>query len=418
MTSAKLAFQNVKKSFRDYTIYFLTLTFGVCIFYIFNALESQEVMMQVTKNQSLLFQELNKVMGAVSIFISIILGFLIIYANRFLIRRRKKELGIYMVLGMEKGKISHILIMETVFVGIFSLAAGLVLGVLVSQGMALLTANLLQSTITNFIFVVSADAAIKTSIYFGLIFLLVLIFNTVTVSRQKLIDLLYASRKNESFKLPRLTLCVAIFAIAVVCLGYAYWSMLSRGTQGFLDGSTLPLAILLGVLGSFLFFFSLSGFALKVVQRSKEHYLKNLNMFVLRQLNSKINTTYISMTMVCLMLFISISTLSSGMGLSNSISKDLRKNAPFDATFTTFAKTDGKGKPTADYPGIDLVRAFAKDGVQLDTFAKNQLAVRYYTIDKSVPVEVAENGFAEKKTLDTYLIKLSDFNKILVREKH
>jgi putative ABC transport system permease protein len=139
-------------------------------------------------------------------------------------------------------------------------------------------------------------------------------------------------------------------------------------------------------------------------------------MFVLRQLSSKINTAYVSMTMVCLMLFISVSTLSSGMGLSNSIAEELRKSAPFDATISTFAKTDSKGKPTTGYPGINLVDTIKKEGIGLNSFSASHLEVRYYTIEKTVSVEVVENNFPETKTLDSYLITLSDYNKILEKE--
>ncbi|MDR1892536.1 MAG: ABC transporter permease, partial [Oscillospiraceae bacterium] len=98
MTSANLAVRNVKKSLRDYTVYFLTLTFGVCVFYIFNALESQQAVMDITESRAQIFKLLGNVMSGISVFISVILGLLIVYANRFLIKRRKKEFGVYMIL--------------------------------------------------------------------------------------------------------------------------------------------------------------------------------------------------------------------------------------------------------------------------------------------------------------------------------
>ena len=125
---SKLAFRNVRRSVRDYTIYFLTLTFGVCVFYVFNSIESQQAMMSISSSDEQALQSLTMIMGYVSVFISIILGFLILYANKFLIKRRKKELGIYMTLGMDKSKMSWILMLETLLVGIVSLTVGLILG--------------------------------------------------------------------------------------------------------------------------------------------------------------------------------------------------------------------------------------------------------------------------------------------------
>ena len=97
----KLASKNLKKSIKDYTIYFLTLVFGICIFYTFNSIESQRVMMDLSEIQAGAFQIIDVFMSVASVFISFILGFLIVYANNYLIKRRKKEFGIYMTLGME-----------------------------------------------------------------------------------------------------------------------------------------------------------------------------------------------------------------------------------------------------------------------------------------------------------------------------
>jgi len=320
---SKLAIRNVWKSFRDYAIYFLTLMFGVCIFYVFNSIDSQQSMMAITRSEATGIETLKTVMGYISVFVSIILGFLIVYANRFLVRRRKKELAIYQLLGMEKGQISHILVIETVIVAIISLAVGLALGVVVSQGFAVLTASLFEVKLVGFKFIFSLDATLKALLYFGIAFVLVILFNRITVGRQKLIDLLYAERKNEKFRMPHLFLSVIVFVVSLVCLGIAYYLIEKNGA--FIQDELLMSAVALGFVGTFLFFFSLSGFFLKVMQQSKKTYFKDLNMFVLRQINSQINTAFASISMVCLMLFLSICALSFGMGLSKSLTADLER---------------------------------------------------------------------------------------------
>ncbi|MDR1891662.1 MAG: hypothetical protein LBQ48_01435, partial [Oscillospiraceae bacterium] len=251
-------------------------------------------------------------------------------------------------------------------------------------------------------------SVIKTTVYFGLVFLLVLIFNTVTISKQRLINLLYADRKNEVFKTPRLLLSVLLFLVSLGCLGYAYRAVLSGGPAAVLDKTTLITAVISGIIGTFLFFFSLSGFFLKLIQQSKKLYLKNLNLFILRQINSKINTAYVSMTMVCLMLFVSFTTLSSGMGLASSVTEEMHKNAPVDASFSVYAKTD-----KTVYPGMDLIAAAKKQGVDLSSFSKDSLAVRYYDAGFSVPLKVVENGRELIIDTDVYVLKLSDYNAIL-----
>jgi putative ABC transport system permease protein len=121
----KLAVKNVTKSMKDYTVYFLTLMFGVCLFYMFNSIDSQTAMLKLSSSQQQAVKALTQIIGYVSVFISVVLGFLIVYANGFLMKRRKKELGVYMTLGMPKGKISIIIIVETLLIGLISLAVGL-----------------------------------------------------------------------------------------------------------------------------------------------------------------------------------------------------------------------------------------------------------------------------------------------------
>ena len=194
----KLSIKNMKKSFKDYAIYFLTLVLGVAIFYMFNSLDSQQAMLEVSQSTRELIRLMISLLGMVSVFIAIILGFLIVYANNFLINRRKREFGIYMTLGMGKRQISKIIWIETILVGILSLIVGLVVGIFASQFMSILVAKLFEADMSEFTFVFSKDACIKTCIYFAIMYLAVIVFNTITISRYKLINLLTAIKKNET----------------------------------------------------------------------------------------------------------------------------------------------------------------------------------------------------------------------------
>ena len=327
----KLAIRNLKKSLKDYTIYFLTLVFGVCIFYTFNSIESQKVMMDLTDMQAAAFQLIDVVMGVASVFISFVLGFLIVYANNFLIRRRKKEFGIYMTLGMENKQLSRLIFIETMLIGVVSLVVGVALGVLLSQGLSIFTAKLFKVNLVNFTFVFSKIAFIKTLACFGLIYLVVLIFNSFTIRKVKLIDLLTSEKKNESLKVKNIWISVITFVISIVMIGSAYFIVLKNGVA-IASPTAIGIPVLLGSIGTLLFFFSLSGFLLKIMQNNKKFYLKDLNMFVLRQINSKINTTFISMTFICLMLFIAICTFSSGFGISRGLNKDVQDLTQFDSS--------------------------------------------------------------------------------------
>ena len=428
---SKLALRNVRRSVRDYAIYFLTLTFGVCIFYVFNALESQQAMMDINSGQAEVFQSLTAIMGYVSVFISIILAFLVLYANKFLIKRRKKELGIYMTLGMEKGGMSRILILETLIIGIVSLIVGIVAGFFISEFMAVITAKLFEAPFVEFKFVFSPQACGKTILYFGLIFLITMIFNTLSISRYKLIDLLSAGRQNESFKAKKLWHAVVFFILSIFCLGAAYYLILTNGLLNV--NAKFAASLILGCLGTLLFFMSLSGFLLRAVQANKRLYLKNLNIFILRQLNSKINTTFISMTVICVMLLFTIGTLSSAISLANTLTSSTDTMTPFDITLTSNNFDNpltAKNNPYLDeaLPYRDDIAAYLRSsGIDLDSFAAtlapfkkrvtNDGDTRYGAVldydTSGLDKLIDEDYLNESRSGPLNVISLSDFNRQL-----
>lgn len=401
----KLAARNLKRSFKDYTIYFLTLVFGVCIFYTFNSIEAQSILMEVSEMHKNMFHLISNIMGVASIFISFILGFLIVYANSYLIKRRKKEFGVYMTLGMENSKLSSLLFIETMMIGVVSLGLGLILGIFLSQGLSVVTAKLFNVDLTTFKFIFSMDAFIKTIICFGAIYFIILIVNSITVRKVRLINLLTSAKVNEKVKIKNIWTSVVVFIISVVTIGYAYYIVLKNGMST-IDKNIL-IAIGLGAVGTFLFFFSLAGFLLKVVQSSKKIYLRNLNMFVLRQINSKINTTFISMTFICLMLFVAICTLSGGLGISTAMNAEIKDLTQFDMSFF-------------DNGGADVETVLKEHNVDVSKYEDNYVSYQYYDSGVSYKDFLSEKGlkngnnyYPVSKNLNINVMKVSDFNKIM-----
>ena len=417
----KLSIKNMRKTIKDFAIYFLTLVLGVAIFYMFNSLDSQEAMMQVSSSTRELIKLMITMLGFVSVFVAIILGLLIVYANNFLINRRKKEFGTYMMLGMSKGQISRILLIETIFVGIISLIVGLVIGVFASQFMSVLVGKLFAADMSKFEFVFSKDACIKTCIYFAVMYIAVMIFNTFTISRYKLINLLNASKKNEQIKIKNLWVCILVFIIGVVILGYAYYKV-TGGVNELSTADTILPIILMGIVGTILVFWSVSGFILKLVQLRKNIYLKDVNMFVLRQLHNKINTTVVSMSIICLMLFMTITILSSALSLNNTMRKDLEDTTPVDLNLYKTANLPENEKmsqaqiedsrktmiQSLEDNGFDMT--ILKDVVEIPIYATNELTWRdtlnpvYDEVKKQFPNLLYET--AEE------IVKVSDYNKI------
>lgn len=422
----KLSCKNIQKSFKDYAIYFFTLILGVAIFYVFNAIESQTVLLDVTASTQELIKLMTNILSGVSVFVSFVLGFLIIYASRFLMKRRNKEFGIYLTLGMGKRKISMILFMETLLIGLLSLVVGLGLGVVLSQLMSLLVANLFEADMTKFTFIFSKSACMKTLLYFGIMYLLVMIFNTINVSRCKLIDLLHSEKASEKVKLKNPVICAILFLIASCALGYAYY-LVTGGVDQLDRVDKIFIPITLGIVSTFFIFFSLSGLLLQFVRHFPKFYYKGLNSFTLRQVSSKINTTVFSMTIICLMLFVTICVLSSSLSIKNSMTANLKTLAPIDIEFT---KNLDYGMEAIEERGLTLEqiedsKLSIKESLkrmQFDNskYLKNILDFNLYATDEVQVKTTLGETFDKVSTRYPYLaydskedfMKVSDYNKV------
>ncbi|MCE9676705.1 ABC transporter permease [Paraclostridium bifermentans] len=403
----KISLGNVKKSYKDYGIYFLTITLAVCIFYSFNSLESQKVIIEMKNSGAGYIDILTSIISIVSIFVSIILFSLILYANNFLIKKRKKEFGVYKILGMSKNKISRILVIETLIVGISSLVIGLVLGGIASQGLSLFTAKLFDTSMSKYSFVLSTSAILKTMFYFGIIFLLVMIFNVYLLSKYKVIDLLSAERKNEDLKFKNPLIYIFAFITCIITLTTAYKLAIYIGLKT--NNPIFWIAIILGVIGTILFFFSLSGFFLFIFKSNKKIYFKHLNLFVLKQIYSKVNTNFLSMSIICLMLFLTIVILSTGLSFKRSLENGLKESTPFAVSATMMINENS--------PITSVKEALKNSGVNFD---KN---IKYVCYNEYISTDITINRLLSnmsKKTLSNHsivnnnvsIIKISDFNHI------
>ena len=390
----KLSLKNISKSIKDYAIYFFTLILGVAIFYVFNAIDDQSVMMKVSSTTAEIIKLMTNVLSGVSVFVSIILAFLIVYASRFLIKRRNKEFGVYLTLGMSKKKISLILFIETLIIGIVSLVVGLGIGFLLSQLMSILVANMFEADLTRFQFVFSTNACIKTLIYFGIMYFVVMIFNTINISKCKLIDLMHSNKKSEKIKLKNPLFCTIVFIISCIALGFAYYQV-TGGIEKITNANSIFVPIGIGAVSTFFVFWSLSGLLLKIFISMKNTYYKGLNSFTLRQFSSKINTMTFSMTIICLMLFITICVLSSAMSMKNSLNKNVVEFSPRDIEISKPANVDLEDSDFTDKQienyKLSFEEIFTKNGFDFKKF-KN---IVYFSL-------YADDYVTLKSTLGTY----------------
>lgn len=402
----KLALKNVKKSYRDYLIYFLTLAFSVCLFYTFNSFQAQQAVLEANSPHELseflsdILMTLNFIMNILSIFVSVILAFLIIYANNFLIKQRKKELAIYTLLGMQKSKISKILIYETFIIGLVSLIIGVGLGILLSQVLLVVTANFFELTL-NYQFIYSSQATLLTILAFSTIFIIIILFNTYSLNKYKLIDLIHADRKQEELKIKNTTLFVFIFILSLIFLGTAYYIILEYGFYYF---ESVLASIICGSIGTVLFFFSLSGFLLRFIQTSKSLYFRKLNMFVLRQINKNINANFLSMSIVCIMLLLSIGALSTGFSLNSIITQTIKSSTPYHYTYSNYFRE------------LDLPERIKELPIDYDTYIQKESFLQVYGLDNGIqqiaPFITTEKDSYEVAHHPLEILPLSKFNEL------
>lgn len=341
----KLAFRNMRRSLSDYTIYFLTLLFGISIFYMFNALGSQSVLESLnslaesTKNSdggaltSEVFSGLEKIMDYVSAFVAMILGFLVVYANTFMIRRRKKEFGVYLTLGMSTPSISAILVIETLLVGLVSLVVGIITGVLLSQLMSVFVVQMFGIEAEGTTFVFSMQAMIKTITYFGVVFLLTLFINMITVSGSRLVRLLNAEHRSKTMKVKRPFISIALFAAGVLLLvgGFVYTEMQYRYLGNSVEFARhLTVLVMVMVFAVLVIIISLSGFLLSLLSVSPGIRFKGLNVFVIKQLGSKLYSTVFSMTLTTLILTITLTSTAAALSISVAERSQMMENYPTD----------------------------------------------------------------------------------------
>lgn len=367
MTLFNISLKNIRKSFKNYLIFFITTIFGVAIFYVFNSLSDQAVMLKINESNVSLIDTLGSIMSVISVFVAVVLGFLIVYANTFLIKRRNKEFGIYLILGMGKVKVAAILIIETVVIGIISMAAGLIVGIAASQGMSILIANLFEADLTKFRFVVSKAAIMKTILYFCIMYGVVLILDIIVSGSRRLINLINSGKKGEKEINRNPVLCVIVFIIACILLGTAYYKV-TAGMENIDSVAGVAAQIVKGIVGTFLLMFSISGLFLLLVRAKKKFYYKKLNAFTTREISSKINTAVFSAGIISLMMFFSICCLSTVFSVKKSIDNNIKKLIPVDIQYETLHASDAANDPPID----ELVDKLVKDKSNLeDMFTVN-----------------------------------------------
>lgn len=399
----KLAFRNIRKSISDYAVYFVTLIIGISVFYVFNAISDQKVLLDILKSDYDVINLLKNMLSVASVIVSVVLAFLVVYASNFLMKRRKKEFGIYLLLGMGKKKIAGILMAETVIIGMISLAVGLGLGIVLSQGMSLFVAKLFQADMTKFVFECSGAAVLKTVLYFLIIYALVILLDIFVVGKSSLIRLLNAGRRSEKNTAKNPWMCFIVFVCAAVMLGHAYWMVTAKATEISTE-TELLMQIVKGIVSTFLIFWSLSGLLIFLAKLYKKSYFRGINAFTTKEISSRINTNVFAGGVICLLLFITICVFSTSFSINKSMNDNMKKLIPADVNFVKMMKVSEEIPGNEDVSPVSA--ELAKLKVDTAMFTGVTEALMYYDLESEQPFE-KQNVFTDCKVM-----KQSDYNKV------
>lgn len=337
----KIALGNMKRSYRDYAIYFLTIALGVAVFYAFNTIRCQADFLSASISSVILM--VADLLTGVTVVLAFFLAFLMVYANNFIVRRRKKEFGLYRVLGMRTGQVVAIMAIETLLTSLVAFAAGIVLGVGISQLLVFVTAALFHDTVKNFTFIFSPEALLAVAVCFAVTFCVMLLLNLRSISKVRLVDLMSSGRKNESVRLRNLPLCSVMLVASVALIVWAYYRLLILGYPvevfgGSLGGGKSNLDFLITtcmmLVGTFAFFWSLPTVLATLCQKTRALYLRGLNMFTIRQLVSRINSSSFAMAVTAVVLFLALTSVSTGMALAGGLTTYWGTSAPYTAALS------------------------------------------------------------------------------------
>ena len=422
---ARIALGNVRRSIRDFGIYFLTLVLGVAVYYAFNSVTQQSAVLRLSGNMRTLEQELGTIIRGVSIFVAVLLAFLVLFGNRFLIRRRKREFAIYLTLGMDRRHVSGIVAMESLAVGAGALVVGLAVGVLLSQALLYATARLFNTHVTGFGLMFSGQACAYTVMSFAIIFLVVGALNVLEVSRFRLIDLMNADRKGEKSLVRNLPLSVALFVVSLALIGVAYHELRVNGMYA-IDWR-FNLATALVSVGTFLLFFSVSGFLLRLGQSARGFYLRGLNMFALRQLSSRVNSAWVSISIVCAALFLAITSTCGGFAIVSSINQSVSAITHYDVSVAMYSTAQtsyasdaddvsGSGKEALLKASVPDWDSLVADSARIDLYQDPSMRLNLKTLRGDTGVELPDSFAKYTNGLDKvpiYVVSLSQYNATL-----
>ncbi|PEA23638.1 ABC transporter permease [Bacillus cereus] len=373
MTLFSLAKKNIKGNLNNYLLYIFSMVISVVICYTFNSLlYTPEIKNAVNNMEGTMSQTSFVLIGFVAVFIG--------YSNAFFTKKRKKEVGLYSLLGVRKKNIARMLFFENVIIGAITLVCGLVLGVILSRLFIMLLLKLVGAPV-DVSFSIPMEAIMTTTITFTVITIFTSLQSYLLIYRFKLIELFQAEKKGE--KVPKASIVSAV--VSIILLVSSYW---------FMFNGAIMLSMPLIAIGTYFLFRSLTVYLLKRAQKNKPNYYKGINIIGTSHLLYRIKGNALMLTIIALLISVALPYLQASFSEYSITEKDAHETAPF--SYIHLSKDE-----TSDN---QIKRVISKDKEHPIT-AQLDIPVIQVKGNTSAP-------FQDKNDLSVNLISESEFHKM------
>ena len=390
----KLSFRNAKRQAKDYCIYFITVIISVALMFSFNSIATSNDISEL----SFYMAFFSKAISGISILIVLVMAWLINYCMRFMLEKRSKEFGTYQILGIEKKSISNIFTLENIMIGGIAFIIGIALGTFLYQIFTSIIMNLFNQPYQIKISF-SIKAVGMTAIYFFGIFALVLLNCRRKIKKTKVYDLLYANKKNENNMIKNAKGNVILFTLSIALLvGAILINNNEFANASNMVGRNIFIAIIMLIVGIYLFYISISSFIVKRYLNNKSRKYKKDNMFLYRNLTSKINTMSLSLGTIALMFTIILIGGNVALLMNSMINNEIEMGYPYEIMITT---ADGDFSKYKEY-------------IEKNAKVKDMYEYRLYNI-KGIGLSTAFEKTPFKGAIDKEIdcvLSLTDYNKL------
>ncbi len=390
----KLSFRNAKRQAKDYCIYFITVIISVALMFSFNSIATSNDISELSSYMAFF----SKAISGISILIVLVMAWLINYCMRFMLEKRSKEFGTYQILGIEKKSIGNIFTLENLMIGGIAFIIGIAIGTFVYQILTSIIMNLFNQPYQIEISF-SIKAVGMTAIYFFGIFALVLLNCRRKIKKTKVYDLLYADKKNENNIIKNAKGNIILFTLSIVFLvGAILINNNEFANASNMVGRNIFIAIVMLIVGIYLFYASISSFIVKRYLNNKSRKYKKDNMFLYRNLTSKINTMSLSLGTIALMFTTILIGGNVALLMNNMINNEIEMGYPYEIMIST---QDGDFSKYKEY-------------IEKNTKVKDMYEYRLYNI-KGIGLSTAFEKTPFKGAIDKEIdsvLSLTDYNKL------